>query len=451
MKRRIFSPREIILPKAKLARSAISWGKFSLPILFLAWFFVWSGPARAVGEPAHLWHFDECEGDILQDSSGSEDLPQNAIWAVGKWQCAVNQPYQAQYYIEKTFSQPLPAGDLTLSFYWRNSAFPYEGRNHLYLKKADGAVAAGMRPSIASRTLYFDGGATTTVAAMPNDANWHLITVTYGPDRMVFYLDGATRNIYPGNFAVVSPIVRLEMKGENYPVELDELAIWLRALSAEEVANIYNANQPLQPYTSPPAPEKARLINLWHFDEGAGATATDSVGAMAISQNAWWSAGKFKGGIEQSWQSQHQIIQNIASPIESKNLTLDFWWQNSSYPDEGRGSLELQDSAGVKVFGIRPSIYSGSYYFDGGGGSISNFIPKDNQWHHLALVYDSYNYYLAFYVDGAEKIKVPKVWFRRPITKLVIRGENWPYRIDELAIWQGALTAGQVLDIYQGN
>jgi len=40
-------PREIILPKAKLARSAISWGKFSLPILLLAWFFVWGGPAKA--------------------------------------------------------------------------------------------------------------------------------------------------------------------------------------------------------------------------------------------------------------------------------------------------------------------------------------------------------------------------------------------------------------------
>ena len=99
-------PREIILPKAKLARSAISWGKFSMPILFLAWFFVWGQTASAVAQPDHLWHFDECEGNILQDSSGSEDLPQNAIWAVGKWQCAVNQPYQAQYYIEKTFSQP---------------------------------------------------------------------------------------------------------------------------------------------------------------------------------------------------------------------------------------------------------------------------------------------------------------------------------------------------------
>ncbi|MDP2736679.1 MAG: hypothetical protein Q8O59_02740 [bacterium] len=42
MKRRIFSPREIILPKAKLARSAISWGKFSMPILLWACFFVFS-------------------------------------------------------------------------------------------------------------------------------------------------------------------------------------------------------------------------------------------------------------------------------------------------------------------------------------------------------------------------------------------------------------------------
>ena len=47
MKRRIFSPREIILPKAKLARSAISWGKFVMPILLLAWFFVLAAPVRA--------------------------------------------------------------------------------------------------------------------------------------------------------------------------------------------------------------------------------------------------------------------------------------------------------------------------------------------------------------------------------------------------------------------
>ena len=42
MKRRIFSPREIILPEAKLARSAISWGKFVMPVLLTACFFVFA-------------------------------------------------------------------------------------------------------------------------------------------------------------------------------------------------------------------------------------------------------------------------------------------------------------------------------------------------------------------------------------------------------------------------
>jgi hypothetical protein len=51
MRRRIFSPREIILPLAKLARSAISWGKFSMPILFWACFFVFVLNAQAAEQP----------------------------------------------------------------------------------------------------------------------------------------------------------------------------------------------------------------------------------------------------------------------------------------------------------------------------------------------------------------------------------------------------------------
>jgi len=50
MRRRIFSPREIILPLAKFARSAISWGKFSMPILLWACFFVLGFQAQAATE-----------------------------------------------------------------------------------------------------------------------------------------------------------------------------------------------------------------------------------------------------------------------------------------------------------------------------------------------------------------------------------------------------------------
>lgn len=47
-RRGLYSPREIILPKAKLARSAISWGKFIMPIFIWAWFFISGGTARAM-------------------------------------------------------------------------------------------------------------------------------------------------------------------------------------------------------------------------------------------------------------------------------------------------------------------------------------------------------------------------------------------------------------------
>ncbi|MBI4778961.1 hypothetical protein HY797_00720 [Candidatus Falkowbacteria bacterium] len=430
---------------------------FIMPIFILAWFFVLGIEARAANGPDHLWHFDECEGNIAKDSAGAENLPQNAVWIPGKWQCAISQSWQTQYDIEKAFSTSLPAGELTLSLYWRNSAFPNEGRNHIYLKKADGSVAAGIRPtmiynpSIYNSTLFYDGGATSFVPAIPSDSNWHLITITYSQTGIGYYIDGAPKAFLNGNYAIKSLINSIEMKGENWPVNMDELAVWSRALSAEEVANIYNADQPLEPYNPPSVPEKARLINLWHFDEGSGAIAADSVGATVISPIVKWSEGKFGKGIEHTWRDGYLISQNLSQPIDSKDLSIDFWWQNSAYPNEGRVSLELQNSAGVKIFGIRPSIYSGQYYFDGSDIAIGDIIPQDNAWHHLALVYDSYNFYLAFYVDGVEKIKVPKVWFRRPITKLVIRGENWWYNIDELAIWQGALSRTEIKDHYDSG
>ncbi|MBI2459554.1 MAG: hypothetical protein HYV53_03315, partial [Parcubacteria group bacterium] len=288
------------------------------------------------------------------------------------------------------------------------------------------------------------------IPAMPLDDKWHLITLTYSKVSAIFYLDGEVKAIFNGDYAVKNPITNLEIKGENWPVEMDELAVWTRNLNAAEVADIYNANQPLPPYVSPPLPEKARLIHLWHFDQGLGTTADDSVGTTTLSPIVKWANGKFGKSIEHTWQNGYEINQNLTTEINSKDLSIDFWWQNSAYPNEGRVSLELQNSAGAKIFGIKASPFYSRYYFDGADIPMDN-VPYDNQWHHLALVYDSANFYLAFYIDGVEKIRAPKVWFRRPITKLVIRGENWFYDIDELAIWQGALSPAEIKDYYNSG
>jgi hypothetical protein len=58
----------------------------------------------------------------------------------------------------------------------------------------------------------------------------------------------------------------------------------------------------------------------------------------------------------------------------------------------------------------------------------------------LALVLDSTQYQLKFYVDGtavySRPITPPD---DLPFTGIMLRGENYPYEVDEFTIWQGAL------------
>ena len=129
-------------------------------------------------------------------------------------------------------------------------------------------------------------------------------------------------------------------------------------------------------------------------------------------------------------------------------MSIDFWWRNSSYPNEGRGNLILKDNENRNIFGMRYSPIIPYYFFNNTKIFAGNIIPNDNDWHHIALVYNSYDFYLYLYVDGSEKVKQPYIWFRRPITQLQIAGENWKYELDELSIWQGALTAEEVAEIY---
>jgi len=66
------------------------------------------------------------------------------------------------------------------------------------------------------------------------------------------------------------------------------------------------------------------------------------------------------------------------------------------------------------------------------------------------MVYDSYRYKLSFYVDGEEKTTRPFIWLKdnEAITRLSVSSNNFSAAIDDLGVWQGALSASQVQEIY---
>ena len=399
----------------------------------------------------NLWHFDECEQATSSDSLGSTDLRQNANWTVGKWDCALNQSCQIQYDIRESFVNPISSENLTLSYYWRNSAHPNEGRGHVFLKNNEGEVIAGIIPSKANIILRYNNASIITGKTMPDDNQWHNIVLTYNSNSLALYIDGALNYKLDGNFNILEPITIFEMKGENYPIERDEIAIWGRALGSDEIGDIYSLDLPLEPYNEREPQVAAQRIHYWGFDEGSGTVAFDTVGSddLTINSALWVAFGKASSSISQFWQSQYYINKSFLTPIASKDLSIDLWWRNSAHPNEGRGTLILKNASSSNVFGMTYTPLNTKYYFNASEFSVGSIIPSDSAWHHLALVYDSYQYRLYFYVDGVEKISQPYTWFSRPITGLEIKGENWDYELDELNIWSGALSPGEVLDIYQ--
>jgi hypothetical protein len=104
-----------------------------------------------------------------------------------------------------------------------------------------------------------------------------------------------------------------------------------------------------------------------------------------------------------------------------------------------------------------PSHYSSGYKFADIGDYFSYgqdlTIPFDTNWHQLALVYDSYRHLIRFYVDGAEKGNRSFLWpANYPLANaLEIVSENGIIELDDLGIWEGALSPKQIKEIFANN
>jgi hypothetical protein len=149
-----------------------------------------------------------------------------------------------------------------------------------------------------------DGYRYTTSPAVTTGVWYHAVVVYDGtvaePNRIRLYLNGnpqtmtiygtgdapattpasATRFVAGANYNALTPVTP---NSADFPMagNVDELAVWNNALSAAEVAALYNAGKPLPvtansgAYTS-----SANVIGYWRFNDGTGTTATATVGAF---------------------------------------------------------------------------------------------------------------------------------------------------------------------------
>lgn len=407
-----------------------------------------------------LWHFDECFGAKQSNalaalSAHPETLTAADLWGIGKWGCALKLNADNRS-LKSDLPSDFDSNNFTIAFYYKNDVsgnffidWRLNNRNPetqqfaLNLNEYRTEINGFPGPN----GVFFD-------IVWPADNQWHQVALVVNQiaGYWALYLDGQEQHYYENTWIIPDfTDWEIELRPNTPAVLIDELAMWLRPLSEAELKEIFDYNLPFNPYTWPSPQLAPELEHYWRFDENNQEVARDEIGGddLAIKVQDW----NMEGFISSSLKVEGDFSWDLTE-MPLKDISFAFWWRNTSHPDEGRFNFKL--GGGDKdILTLMPTIYNPSYSFNGEGGFLGeygkDYFPHDNNWHHLAVTYDSYRYRWRLFFDGELWKEVPFMKLRPEtvLNRLIIDSENWSSDIDELKIWKGVLNSEAVLAEYE--
>jgi hypothetical protein len=215
-------------------------------------------------------------------------------------------------------------------------------------------------------------------------------------------------------------------------------------------------------------------LGYWKFDEGSGTSAFDSSGndhTALLSNRLGWVKGA--NGWAISANNANQDYVNIPSiDLSGTRAVTTAFWVMRNYTTEGENvlleaSTNYQDSStGFALFPDDKTCHGIQAALRGNEGTTANCYnqPSSGTWHHLAVVYDKSQTggnQVNLYVDGV--LQVPS-WNLSSSTNTNNFGNNPVYlfsrsassqyssgTVSDLRIYNSALTAAQIQQLYQGD
>lgn len=163
----------------------------------------------------------------------------------------------------------------------------------------DGSTGFTLRVSNTGQLLYNYWNAVSAwhdvpdvgpLRAVPGQWSFVAIVIRIPQKKVDFYVDGklsSTVDLPDAPGADTGNVVIGGMSyGQYFRGQMDELQVYNRALSASEIAALYNNGAGQYGYAAPD------MVAGWHFDEGNGTTAVDFTGGndahfVSMGQSAW--------------------------------------------------------------------------------------------------------------------------------------------------------------------
>lgn len=293
-----------------------------------------------------------------------------------------------------------------------------------------------------------DGTNNVAVAstATITDGNWHHVAcvVDRANQLLIQYVDGVAKSTSTSSIGSLDSTIDFQIgtrNGANYlNGSVDEAAFWRKALTANEIAVLYNSGKP---NTHPDETEYLNLsqtgifsssdttiknegsasqkimsgitqtdgytVGLWHLDETNGDLASDDV----FDSSGYGHHGEFSGtnlasavadgitGKARSFNGSDDLItMTTTSALKPANVTLEAWVKATSTDTGGATVASMGDDYQLRIStaGVPSFIIYRASAWDTVSATGINVL--DNKWHHLAGVFNDTSNVYQIYVDG---------------------------------------------------
>jgi len=403
------------------------------------------------------WDMDEGKGAIIADKSGNGNnglLSNGPKWAAGHNGGALQFDGKDDYVNCGTSSSLDIVNDITIEAWIK---IPAVLSNHQMI------FNRGVTGTDGYQFLVYYNTGQLMVGTFNNNYQWfggnsripvgtwaHVVFTRNNSNDAVLYINGVVDKV--GTLAAPKSANRPALIGTTqYPPKgfIDDIRIYNRVLSAEEVRYHYNEGAP---------------VAQWDMDEGIGTVIDDSSGnrnRCSIS-GASWVQGKFGSALSFDGVDDYAFAgNNSLYNFGTGNFSISTWIKTTSvgvgsyagivnnYKNPGFTNgwwIQQQVSTGYILFG-----WSGSSYLTG-TKSIN-----DGNWHHIMAVRDG-DRNIKTYIDGVIDINGVVATGGSVGTNLLEIGghynNGWRFfngLIDDVKIYNYARTADQVkMDYQQG-
>lgn len=450
-----------------------NWKLKIILLLFFLLSFSSADAATLIRPPNNLglvgyWSFNEGAGTQAGDGSGNGNtgtLTNGPTWADGRFGKALSFDGTNDYVVSGLNKTNI--GNTPTISMWIRPTGSQSTKGIFQIANAlnDGSPWALLQRTDSTTVRWYLEEA-YRITQTVNDDTWYHLALVYNGTTWTAYKNGLEDGTYVGG--VGSNLGNSTWLGNGYNGYffgfIDEVRIYNRALSASEISTVYRTGSVRRS-----TPTNLGLIAHWSFNDGSGTQAGDfsGNGNTGTISGASWIDGKLGKALDFDGVNDYVNVSNSSSLNITSAITISMWvrhdsstyktWETLIAKGDSAYRLHLCGGAGSCLVGATLNAFTFGLTGPSGTDDLgTTIVPNVGQWYHVVGTYDGS--VQRIYVDGIERATQSRSGSISTNSLALGIAENtqtagrwWDGPIDEVRIYNRALSADEVATIYRSG